>query len=88
MPKSRVRQKKVYTPPADASSRAATVSRKRPSPTWVPVTSLVLIGVGIAWLVTYYLSGGLYPVGAWQYWNLLVGFGAMIASLILLSRWR
>jgi Cell division protein CrgA len=87
VPKSRVRQKKVYTPPAEVSPRTA-VSRKRPSPTWVPVTSLVLIFVGIGWLVTYYLSGGLYPVGSWQYWNLAIGFGAMVASLALLSRWR
>ncbi|HKT04372.1 MAG TPA: cell division protein CrgA [Rugosimonospora sp.] len=88
MPKSRVRQKKVYTPPAEVSPRATTISRKRPSPTWVPVTSLVLIFVGIGWLVTYYLSGGLYPLGSWRYWNLAVGFGAMVASLGLLSRWR
>ncbi len=87
MPKSRVRQKKVYIPPAEVMPRA-TLTRKKPSPTWVPVTSLVLIFVGIGWLVTYYLSGGLYPISAWQYWNLAVGVGAMVASLALLSRWR
>jgi hypothetical protein len=88
VPKSKVRTKKVYTPPVEVSPRAAIASRKKPSPTWVPVTSLVLIFVGIGWLVTYYLSGGLYPMASWRYWNLAVGFGAMVASLGLLSRWR
>ena len=88
MPKSRVRQKKIYTPPADELPRASAASSRKPSPTWVPATAIALIFVGIGWLVTYYLSGGAWPVQSWQYWNLGVGFGAMVASLGLLSRWR
>jgi hypothetical protein len=61
---------------------------KRPSPTWLPVTAVALIVVGIAWLVTFYLSTGDYPVLAWGYWNLAIGFGAMVAALGLLARWR
>ena len=89
MPKSRVRTKKVYTPPADLRPQdRTTVTRKKPSPTWVPLTAMLLILVGIGWLVTYYLSGTMYPVASWSYWNLAVGFGALVASLIVLSRWR
>ena len=50
--------------------------------------AVALIVVGIGWLVLYYLSEQEYPVMAWGYWNLAVGFGAMVASLALLSRWR
>ncbi len=87
MPKSRVRTKKVYTPPTDVAPRATTASKK-PSPTWVPVTAVALIVVGIGWLVTFYLSEGTLPVGSWQYWNLAIGFGAMVGALVLLARWR
>ncbi len=87
MPKSRVRQKKVYTPPTNMVPRAATASKK-PSPTWLPVTAVSLIVVGIAWLVTFYLSQGDFPVAAWRYWNLAIGFGAMVGALGLLARWR
>jgi hypothetical protein len=55
---------------------------------WLPVTAVALIVAGIGWLVVYYLSEQEYPVMAWGYWNLAVGFGAMVASLALLSRWR
>lgn len=86
MPKSQVRKKKVYTPPTDVLPTAS--SGDRPSPTWLPVTAVALIAVGIAWLVVYYLSGGEYPVLSWGYWNIAVGFSGMVAALALLSKWR
>ena len=63
-------------------------SDKRPSPLWLPVTAVSLIVAGIGWLVVYYLSETAYPVQAWGYWNLAIGFGAMVAALGLLSKWR
>lgn len=87
MPKSNVRKKKVYTPPAEIRQPTAAASKK-PSPNWVPVTAVVLIVFGIAWLVTFYLSQGQYPVLSWRYWNLGIGFGAMVGALALLSKWR
>ncbi len=87
MPKSQVRKKKVYTPPSDIRPAATAASRK-PSPVWLPFSAVGLIVVGIAWLVIYYLSGQRYPVGSWDYWNLAVGFGCMVGSLAILSRWR
>ncbi|HEX7746239.1 MAG TPA: cell division protein CrgA [Micromonosporaceae bacterium] len=87
MPKSQVRKKKVYTPPTDVRP-AGTAATRKPSPTWLPVSAVALIVIGILWLVVYYLSETNYPVASWGYWNLAVGFGAMVASLILLSRWR
>lgn len=87
MPKSQVRKKKVYTPPTDVRP-AATSGSKKPSPIWLPISAVTLIVLGIGWLVVYYLSETQYPVAAWGYWNLAVGFGGMVASLILLSRWR
>lgn len=87
MPKSQVRKKKVYTPPSDVRPTATAAARK-PSPVWLPITAVTLIVLGIAWLVVYYLSETAYPVAALGYWNLAVGFGAMVSSLMLLSRWR
>ena len=86
MPKSHVRKKKVYTPPVDMRPVQAT-SAKKPSPVWLPVTAVVLIVLGIAWLVVFYLSGGALPTHL-GYWNLAIGFGGMVSALILLSKWR
>jgi hypothetical protein len=87
VPKSKVRQKKIYTPPAEYARPAARAAHK-PSPVWVPVLAVGLIVFGIGWLVTFYLSSGQYPVGSWGYWNLAVGFGPLVASLLVLSRWK
>ena len=86
MPKSHVRKKKVYTPPVDPAQ--TTSAARRPSPVWLPALAVSLIVVGIGWLVVFYLSQGVYPIGAWEYWNLAIGFGAMVLALGLLSKWR
>jgi hypothetical protein len=61
----------------------------------VPATAVGLIIFAIAWLVTYYLTGQWFDLGAnfdflarLSYWNLAIGFGAMIAALAILSKWR
>jgi hypothetical protein len=89
VPKSKVRQKKIYTPPAELGRPAAVrAAARRPSPVWVPALAVGLIVFGIGWLVTYYLSSGEYPVMSWTYWNLAIGFAPMVAALLVLSRWR
>lgn len=86
MPKSRVRKKTVYEAPADVRPRP---TRKRgPSPRWVPIASIVLLVVGVAWLVVYYLSQAAYPIGGIGTWNLAVGFGMLVVALGLLTQWR
>jgi hypothetical protein len=94
VPQSSVRKKKVYTPPAELRPQTAAAARK-PSPTWIPATAVGLIIFAIAWLVTYYLTGQWFDLGEnflflydLNYWNLAIGFGAMILSLILLTKWR
>lgn len=95
MPKSSVRKKKVYTPPAELRPQATAAARRKPSPTWVPVTAVGFIVFAIVWLVTYYLTSQWLDLGDsflflynLKYWNLGIGFGAMVVAIALLSRWR
>ncbi|MEU6860827.1 cell division protein CrgA [Glycomyces sp. NPDC046736] len=86
MPKSRMRKKKVYS--TAAGKNTASGESYEPSPTWVPIAAVVLIVLGIGWLTLFYLSGMAYPVAAWGYWNLAVGFSCMVGALLVLSKWR
>jgi hypothetical protein len=86
MPKSRVRKKKVYSSPGAPGTQSG--DHYEPSPTWVPITAVVLIVIGIGWLTLFYLSGSMYPVAQWGYWNLAVGFSCMVAALLVLSKWK
>ena len=61
----------------------------------VAATAVGLIIFAIVWLVTYYLTGQWFDLGEsfrflydLTYWNLVIGFGAMVAALAVLSRWR
>ncbi|GAA0732044.1 cell division protein CrgA [Dactylosporangium roseum] len=94
MPKSTVRKKKVYTPPAELRPQETAAVKRRPSPAWVPTLAVGLVVVGIVWLVAYYLTQGFFDVEAFsalaklEYWNLAIGFGFLVASLAVFSKWR
>lgn len=94
MPKSTVRKKKIYTPPAELRPQTTAAARK-PSPTWIPATAVGLVVFAIIYLVVYYLTSQFFDLGAsfsflanLSYWNLGIGFGAMIAALLLFTKWR
>lgn len=60
----------------------------RPNPRWFLPTMLTVIIVGMLWLIVFYLSNGTLPVEVWGNWNLLAGFGIMVAGLAMSTRWR
>ncbi|HVV30629.1 MAG TPA: cell division protein CrgA [Mycobacteriales bacterium] len=84
MPESRKRKRTAYTSPGVAS-----VSRKKPpSPPWVGGMILALFGIGVAYLLCYYLSNGEIPIKDLEGWNIFVGFGFIVAGFGLLTQWR
>ena len=91
MPKSKVRKKSAYTPPEGVlQARSATAARAlQPSPRWYAPVMVSLMVLGLLWIVVYYVGGDRIPfmvsLGAW---NFAIGFGAMVAGLIMSMRWR
>jgi hypothetical protein len=90
VPKSKVRKKSVYTPPEGVlPSRAARARAAEPSPRWYAVLMVSLMLIGLLWIVVYYVAGDkigvMVSLGAW---NFAIGFGAMVAGLVMSMRWR
>lgn len=81
MPKSRTRSKAVYTPPPRSS-------KAKVSPRWLAPTMLGCLLVGLAWIATFYVSGGSLPVSALNSWNLVVGFGFLVGGVVLSTKWH
>jgi len=81
VPKSRVRDKKVYTPPPRTA-------RSKVSPRWLVPTMIGCLLVGLAWIALYYITGGSLPIQALQAWNLAIGFALIIAGVVLSTKWR
>ena len=91
MPKSKVRKKSVYTPPAGVlQSRSAAQARlAQPSPRWYVGLMIGLLLVGLLWIVVYYVAGDEIPfMVSLNSWNFAIGFGAMVAGLVMSMRWR
>ena len=86
MPVSRKRKKASYTP---STSPTGAPKKRKPSPVWLAPLMLALFGIGVLWLVVFYITEGNMPlVSGLENWNLLVGFGFIIAGFGLSTQWR
>jgi hypothetical protein len=90
VPKSKVRKKPAATAARSGVSRTpVVVERQGPSPRWYPITMAVVLLLGLAYIVVYYIAGGDVPymqdLGAW---NLAIGFGVLVLGLLMSVRWR
>ena len=91
MPKSKVRKK--ADAPLRTESLAPPTKVLAPSPTWYPVVMGVVLLLGLAYLVVYYLTNsGTDPeiplMSSLHAWNFAVGFGVMLLGLVMAVRWR
>ena len=85
MPESKKRKKRVYA----TATAPGTRKKKGPSPVWLAPLMLVLFGIGIAWLVVFYVTESKMPlVGDLGNVNLAIGFGFIILGFGLSTQWR
>ncbi len=82
MPESKIRKKAAYTPPPAKSAAP------KPNARWFLPVVLGLMVAGLAWVVTYYLSQGKYPIPDWDAKNLIAGFALLMAGFLGFTRWR
>jgi hypothetical protein len=88
VPKSKVRKKSAYTPP-EGVLRSGSARALKPSPRWYAPVMVGLMLLGLLWIVVYYVAGDRIPfMVSLSAWNFAIGFGAMVAGLIMSMRWR
>jgi hypothetical protein len=50
--------------------------------------------LGLAWIITYYVTEAQYPLGAataplnLSNWNILIGFGIAMVGFMMSTRWK
>ena len=93
MPKSKVRKKSDAPIRTAGQSLSAPTRALAPSPTWYPIVMGIVLLLGLAYLVVYYLTNsGTSPhiplMASLNAWNFAVGFGIMLLGLIMAVRWR
>jgi hypothetical protein len=85
VPESRVRKSKkaVYTPPPTRSAK------RKVSPVWLAPTMVGCLIVGLAWIALYYVTqGDMIGLRTLGPWNLVGGFGLIVAGVVLATNWR
>jgi hypothetical protein len=86
VPVSKKRKKAAYTP---ATSGATGPKKKGPSPVWLAPLMLALFGLGVLWLVVFYITEGDMPVLAdIGNGHLGIGFGFIVLGFALSTQWR
>lgn len=52
----------------------------------VSIRAFLLMGIGLAWIVSYYVSSAQFPIPALGNWNILVGFAFAVAGFFSIPR--
>lgn len=82
MPESRSRKRGASAPPTAGTGDV------KPNPRWFVPVMLGLMLLGLAWIVVFYLSDTRFPVPDIGAWNLIIGFGFVMAGFMMTTRWR
>jgi hypothetical protein len=90
VPESKSRNKKKVTPKADKAEAKVALPGEAVNPRWLAPVMVGLMVLGLAWIVTYYLTSAdlALPIPPIGQWNLAVGFGLIIVGFGLTTRWR
>jgi len=71
--------------PGNTSSHAA---QDTPNPIWFKPIMFGFMIVGLAWILTFYVSAGLFPIPTVGALNIVIGFGLMFIGFLMTTRWR
>ena len=79
--------------PAVPDSAKVTKKNDGANPAWFLPVTLTLMILGLIWIMVYYISQTLYPLGSGTpidlgAGNIIVGFGLMMVGFGFLTRWK
>ena len=68
----------------------ATDEDQAPNPVWFKPVMFGFMILGLAWIVTYYITAQslALPVPQLGQWNILAGFGLILVGFLMTTRWR
>lgn len=59
-----------------------------PNPVWFKPIMFGFMLFGLVWILTYYVSAGLFPIATIGAVNIVIGFGLMFVGFLMTTRWR
>ena len=83
MPESKPRRR-----PTKAPVQTQPAKTQKPNAVWFLPVMVTLMLLGLAWIITYYISDGKFPIPNISNWNIGIGFGIALAGFMMTTRWR
>jgi thiol:disulfide interchange protein len=74
--------------PKDPGTATTALPQGNDNPAWFKPVMFGLMLLGLAWILTYYVSSSQLPVAAIGSWNIAVGFGIMFVGFLMTTRWK
>ena len=59
-----------------------------PNPVWFKPVMFGFMLVGLAWIITFYVSQAKFPIADLGGGNILIGFGIAFIGFLMTTRWR
>ncbi|MFG3253968.1 cell division protein CrgA [Streptomyces sp. NPDC048172] len=88
MPKSRIRKKDDFSPPSEKKATQIDLGRGSGGRRWVAPLMLAMFGIGLAWIVVFYVTDSSLPIDALGNWNIVVGFGFIATGFVVSTQWK
>lgn len=85
---------KTKKPKAPKAVKAQRSAEDAPNPVWFKPLMFGFMLLGLAWIITYYVTEAQYPLGAataplnLSNWNILIGFGIAMVGFMMSTRWK
>ncbi|MBK8734301.1 MAG: cell division protein CrgA [Actinomycetales bacterium] len=73
---------------AEQEARRRARAEAAPNPTWWAPVFVTLLVLGLIWIVVFYVTQGAWPIQAFGYWNLIVGFGLLLTGFAMTMKWK
>lgn len=93
----KVTKEKAVHPNAKAKEKAAAKEKtkaknKKPvrigSPRWVVPLMLALFGIGLLWIIVYYIVPDAPFMASLSYWNVAIGFVLISLGFVVSTKWK
>lgn len=90
MPESKKRKRASKAVKSDSELRPSWTEDMKRSPRWYAPLAMVIMGIGLLWIVLFYILAqtlGFDPTGLGN-WNIAIGFGVIMVGFIMLMWWK
>ena len=88
MPKSKLRKKVAEQRAHQQEVDVKTPHAPLESPRWLAPTMVAAFLIGVFWIVIFYVTQSVRPIGGIENWNMVIGFGFIGLGFSLATRWR